>query len=118
MSATILDSTPNPGSTVRKDRERPTRSPADALPAAGLPPTAPSATGAPPLVRVAGPLARRFQQVCAAMIADALGIPYVVAEASDAPKQALRAWAAGRDAGERAIRRADLVIGLNPAPVA
>ena len=67
-----MDNTPNPGSTVRKDRERPTRSPADALPAAGLPPTAPSATGAPPLVRVAGPLARRFQQVCAAMIADAL----------------------------------------------
>jgi glycosyltransferase involved in cell wall biosynthesis len=48
-------------------------------------------------------------------IADALDIPYVVAEASDAPKQAGRAWAAGRDAAERAIRRADAVIGLNPA---
>lgn len=48
-------------------------------------------------------------------IADALGIPYVIAEASDAPKQAHRAWAAGRAAAERAIRRADAVIGLNPA---
>jgi len=49
------------------------------------------------------------------VISDALGIPYVVAEASDAPKQALRSWAAGRDAAESAIRRADAVIGLNPA---
>ena len=48
-------------------------------------------------------------------IADALRIPYVVAEASDAPKQASRGWAAGRRAAERAIRRADAVIGLNPA---
>jgi glycosyltransferase involved in cell wall biosynthesis len=48
-------------------------------------------------------------------IADGLGIPYVIAEASDAPKQALRCWAAGRDAAMGAIRRADLVIGLNPA---
>jgi hypothetical protein len=49
------------------------------------------------------------------VIADALGIPYVVAEASDAPKRALGEWAAGRDAAKRAIRRADAVIGLNPA---
>ena len=48
-------------------------------------------------------------------IADILRIPYVVAEASDAPKQALLRWAAGRRAAERAIRRADAVIGLNPA---
>jgi glycosyltransferase involved in cell wall biosynthesis len=48
-------------------------------------------------------------------VADALRIPYIVAEASDAPKQALRGWAAGREAAERAIRRADTVIGLNPA---
>ena len=48
-------------------------------------------------------------------IADVLRIPYVVAEASDAPKQAARGWAAGRLAAERAIRRADAVIGLNPA---
>jgi len=48
-------------------------------------------------------------------IADVLRIPYVVAEASDAPKQALRGWAVGHRAAERAIRRADAVIGLNPA---
>ena len=49
------------------------------------------------------------------VIADALNIPYVVAEASNAPKQAGRAWAAGYNAAESAIRRADAVIGLNPA---
>jgi glycosyltransferase involved in cell wall biosynthesis len=48
-------------------------------------------------------------------IADALGIPYIVAEASDAPKQASRGWAAGHRAAERAIMQADAVIGLNPA---
>jgi glycosyltransferase involved in cell wall biosynthesis len=48
------------------------------------------------------------------LIADALDIPYVVAEASDAPKQARCSWAAGRSAAKRAIRRADAVIGLNP----
>jgi glycosyltransferase involved in cell wall biosynthesis len=48
-------------------------------------------------------------------IATALGIPYVVAEASFAPKQAFGPWAAGHDAVRRAIRRADTVIGLNPA---
>jgi glycosyltransferase involved in cell wall biosynthesis len=48
-------------------------------------------------------------------VAEALGIPYVVAEASFAPKQAGGPWAAGHRASERAIRAADLVIGLNPA---
>lgn len=48
-------------------------------------------------------------------IADALRIPYIVAEASDAPKQALGNWSVGRGAALRAIRRADAVIGLNPA---
>jgi glycosyltransferase involved in cell wall biosynthesis len=48
-------------------------------------------------------------------IADVLRIPYVIAEASDAPKQASRGWATGRRAAERAIGRADAVIGLNPA---
>ncbi len=48
-------------------------------------------------------------------IADIFRIPYVVAEVSDAPKQASRGWAAGRRAAEGAIRRADAVIGLNPA---
>jgi glycosyltransferase involved in cell wall biosynthesis len=48
-------------------------------------------------------------------IAASLAIPYVIAEASDAPKQAGRAWAAGQRAAERAIQQADAVIGLNPA---
>ena len=48
-------------------------------------------------------------------IAHILHIPYIIAEASDAPKQASRSWAAGRQAAERAIRQADAVIGLNQA---
>lgn len=48
-------------------------------------------------------------------VAAALGIPYVVAEASFAPKRASGAWALGHDAVARAIRQADAVIGLNPA---
>jgi glycosyltransferase involved in cell wall biosynthesis len=48
-------------------------------------------------------------------IADALGIPYVVAEASITPKQARGSWAAGHLAVESAVRRADTVIGLNPS---
>lgn len=46
-------------------------------------------------------------------VADALGIPYVVAEASHAPKRAAGPWAVGHAAAEAAIRRADAVIGLN-----
>jgi glycosyltransferase involved in cell wall biosynthesis len=49
------------------------------------------------------------------VITDALKIPYIVAEASNAPKQARHAWAAGYNAAESAIRRADAVVGLNPA---
>ncbi|MDP6602764.1 MAG: glycosyltransferase family 4 protein [Rhodospirillales bacterium] len=48
-------------------------------------------------------------------VADALGIPYVVAEASHAPKQRDGAWAFGHEAAERAIRRADAIISLNAA---
>lgn len=50
----------------------------DPLPRAGsrqpisLPPVVRSATGAPALARRAAPLARRFQQVCAGIIAEAL----------------------------------------------
>jgi glycosyltransferase involved in cell wall biosynthesis len=47
--------------------------------------------------------------------ADRLGIPYVVAEASFAPKQAAGPWAAGHAAVAAALARADAVIGLNPA---
>lgn len=48
-------------------------------------------------------------------VADALSIPYVVAEASHAPKRAAGPWTDYHAAVEAAIRRADLVIGLNPA---
>jgi glycosyltransferase involved in cell wall biosynthesis len=48
------------------------------------------------------------------IIAAALGIPYLVAEASHAPKQAFGPWRTGYRAVEDAIRRADAVIGLNP----
>lgn len=47
-------------------------------------------------------------------VSDALGIPYIVAEASFAPKQAGGAWDCGHRAAEHAIRHADAVIGLNP----
>jgi len=46
-------------------------------------------------------------------VSAALGIPYVIAEASWAPKRADGAWASGHRAAEMAIRRADAVIGLN-----
>lgn len=48
-------------------------------------------------------------------VSAALGIPYVVAEASHAAKRAGGAWALGHRAVEMAIRRADAVIGLNSA---
>ena len=46
-------------------------------------------------------------------VCDALDIPYIVAEASYAPKQAGGRWALGHEAAAAAIRRADAVIGLN-----
>jgi glycosyltransferase involved in cell wall biosynthesis len=48
--------------------------------------------------------------VCAA-----IGIPYIVAEASLAMKRAEGPWAAGHRAVAAALRQADLVVGLNPA---
>jgi glycosyltransferase involved in cell wall biosynthesis len=44
-----------------------------------------------------------------------LAIPYVVAEASHAPKQAGGPWAAGHLAAAQAMQAATRVIGLNPA---
>ncbi len=44
-----------------------------------------------------------------------LGIPYVVAEASFAPKQECGPWKIGHRAAQQAIRHADAVIGLNPS---
>jgi glycosyltransferase involved in cell wall biosynthesis len=49
------------------------------------------------------------------IVADGLGIPYVVAEASVAPRQVGGSWALGHRATEFAIRQAAIVIGLNPA---
>lgn len=48
-------------------------------------------------------------------LAEELGIPYVVAEASFAGKQAAGPWAKGHAAVAAALGRADLVLGLNPA---
>lgn len=48
-------------------------------------------------------------------ISGRLGIPYVVAEASFAPKQAEGAWAMGHCAVEAALRHADRVFQPNPA---
>jgi len=48
-------------------------------------------------------------------VSAALGIPYLVAEASHAAKRAAGGWSSGHDAVARAIRRADAVIGLNSA---
>ncbi len=44
-----------------------------------------------------------------------LGIPYVVAEASYAPKQRRGPWAGGHEAAASAIADADLIFGLNRA---
>jgi glycosyltransferase involved in cell wall biosynthesis len=49
------------------------------------------------------------------IVADALAIPYVVAEASLAEKRRGGTWRRGHDAAAAAIRRADAVIGLNTA---
>lgn len=48
-------------------------------------------------------------------VCDALGIPYVIAEASFAPKRADGPWASGHRAVAAALGRADAVLGLNPA---
>lgn len=53
-----------------------------------------------------------------APVASALGIPYVLAEASFAPKQAGGAWAIGHDAARDAIAAADAVFNLNPGDAA
>jgi glycosyltransferase involved in cell wall biosynthesis len=47
------------------------------------------------------------------IVTEALGIPYVVAEASHAPKRAEGPWKLGHQQVESILGRADLVIGLN-----
>ncbi|MCH8181760.1 MAG: glycosyltransferase family 4 protein [Proteobacteria bacterium] len=51
-------------------------------------------------------------------ISRALGIPYVIAEASHAPKRANGPWGLGHDATEAAIRAADAVVNLTRADMA
>ncbi len=51
-------------------------------------------------------------------ISRAMGIPYVIAEASHAPKRANGAWALGHDATQEAIRAADAVVNLTRADMA
>lgn len=51
------------------------------------------------------------------LVARRLGIPYVIAEASHAPKQADGRWRLGHGAAAAAIRRARHVIVLNPVDV-
>src|ERR1700693_814920 len=48
-------------------------------------------------------------------ISKTLGIPYVAAEASFAPKRSDGPWASGHRAVAAALRAADAVLGLNPA---
>ncbi|MFQ5775445.1 MAG: glycosyltransferase family 4 protein [Kiloniellaceae bacterium] len=50
-------------------------------------------------------------------VSEALGIPYVLAEASLAPKRADGPWALGHRATLEALERARMVIALNPADV-
>ncbi|MFO1189373.1 MAG: glycosyltransferase family 4 protein [Alphaproteobacteria bacterium] len=47
------------------------------------------------------------------LVSDALDLPYVVAEASFAPKRAGGSWGAAHEATRIALGRADAVIGLN-----
>jgi glycosyltransferase involved in cell wall biosynthesis len=51
-------------------------------------------------------------------VADALDIPYVVAEASHAGKRAEEPWAIGHAGAATAIARADAIINLNPNDIA
>jgi len=49
------------------------------------------------------------------LVSRELGIPYVIAEASHAPKQARGRWAVGYESAASAIQAADRVFGLNRA---
>lgn len=49
------------------------------------------------------------------LVSRALDIPYVIAEASHAPKRAGGAWSIGHEGAEAAIRAADRIVGINRA---
>jgi len=51
------------------------------------------------------------------MVSDALGIPYVIAEASHAPKRKGGPWAIGHDGAAAAIRAADRIVGINSSNI-
>ena len=51
------------------------------------------------------------------MVSKALGIPYVIAEASHAPKRQDGPWAIGHDGAAAAIRAADRIVGLNSSNI-
>jgi glycosyltransferase involved in cell wall biosynthesis len=51
-------------------------------------------------------------------VAAAVGIPYVIVEASHAPKRSLGPWAVGHQAAEQAIQAADLIVNLTRADMA
>ncbi len=50
-------------------------------------------------------------------VSQALDIPYVVAEASHAPKRAAGAWAPGHRAVAQALGHADAILAINPADI-
>ncbi|MEO1089504.1 MAG: glycosyltransferase family 4 protein [Pseudomonadota bacterium] len=50
-------------------------------------------------------------------VAGALGLPYVIAEASDAPKRATGAWAVGHRQARQAIEAADVVLAMSRVDV-
>ncbi|MDP2698108.1 glycosyltransferase family 4 protein [Thalassospira sp.] len=52
------------------------------------------------------------------LVARKLGIPYVIAEASHAPKRATGPWAASHHAIEQTLKQADAIISLNRADMA
>lgn len=49
------------------------------------------------------------------LVSQTLAVPYIVAEASHAPKRAGGPWASGHDAAAEAISSADAILTLNPA---
>jgi glycosyltransferase involved in cell wall biosynthesis len=48
------------------------------------------------------------------IVSRALGVPYIIAEASHAPRRAMGQWRLGHRAVERALAAADLVVTVNP----
>ncbi len=51
------------------------------------------------------------------MVSGALGIPYIIAEASHAPKRQGGPWAIGHDGAAAAIRMADKIVGINSSNI-